>query len=235
MTVRASDGHAFDDQTITITVNDVAEAPVIGSNGGGPTASITVNENQTAVTDVDATDPDLPAQTLTYSLVGGTDQAKFNINSGTGVLTFISAPNFELPTDSDTNNTYVVTVRASDGTLFDDQTITVTVANVNEQPTLAATGATIPYTEDTPSEDHAVTLFTGVAVSAVEPGQNLDQLVLTVSNVVDTSERLSIDGSIVALTTAIRPDGQRHCRVNVAFSGTTATVTVEIRRHQRGR
>ena len=227
VTVRASDGAAFDDQTITITVNDVAEAPVIGSNGGGPTASITVNENQTAVTDVDATDPDLPAQTLTYSLVGGTDQAKFNIDSGTGVLTFISAPNFESPTDSDTNNSYVVTVRASDGTLFDDQTITVTVANVNEQPTLAATGATIPYTEDTPSEDHAVTLFTGVAVSAVEPGQNLDQLILTVSNVVDTSERLSIDGSIVALVTGnCRPRPPTACRSSVAFTGTTATVTV---------
>ena len=227
VTVRASDGAAFDDQTITITVNDVAEAPVIGSNGGGPTASITVNENQTAVTDVDATDPDLPAQTLTYSLVGGTDQAKFNIDSGTGVLTFISAPNFESPTDSDTNNTYVVTVRASDGTLFDDQTITVTVANVNEQPTLAATGATIPYTEDTPSEDHAVTLFTGVAVSAVEPGQNLDQLILTVSNVVDTSERLSIDGSIVALTNgnSVGPT-VNGLTASVAFSGTTATVTV---------
>ena len=226
VTVRASDGAAFDDQIITITVNDVAEAPVIGSNGGGPTASITVNENQTAVTDVDATDPDLPAQTLTYSLVGGTDQAKFNIDSGTGVLTFISAPNFESPTDSDTNNTYVVTVRASDGTLFDDQTITVTVADVNEQPTLAATGATIPYTEDTPSEDHAVTLFTGVAVSAVEPGQNLDQLILTVSNVVDTSERLFIDGSTISLVAGDSVTATNGMSVNVVFTGNTATVTV---------
>jgi hypothetical protein len=227
VTVRASDGAAFDDQTITITVNDVAEAPVIGSNGGGPTASITANENQTAVTDVDATDPDLPAQTLTYLLVGGTDQAKFNINSGTGVLTFISAPNFESPTDSDTNNSYVVTVRASDGTLFDDQTITVTVANVNEQPTLAATGATIPYTEDTPSEDHAVTLFTGVAASAVEPGQNLDQLVFTVSNVLDLGELLSIDGSTVPLVAGNSTTATNGMSVNVASAGNTATVTVE--------
>ena len=47
--MRASDGTLFDDQTITVTVNDVAEAPVIGSNGGGPAASVSMNENQTGV------------------------------------------------------------------------------------------------------------------------------------------------------------------------------------------
>ena len=142
------------------------------------------------------------------------------------MLTFIGAPNFEFPTDSDTNNTYVVRVRATDGTLFDEQTITVTVANVNEQPTLAATGATITYTEDTPSEDHAVTLFTGVAVSAVEPGQNLDQLVFTVSNVLDLGELLSIDGSTVALVAGNSTTATNGMSVNVAFTGNTATVTV---------
>ena len=112
VTVRASDGAASDDQTITITVNDVAEAPVISSNGGGPTASITVNENQTAVTDVNATDPDQPPQPLTYTKVGGADEAKFSIDASTGVLTFISAPNFENPTDTaaDGSNTYTVIV-----------------------------------------------------------------------------------------------------------------------------
>ena len=117
-------------------------------------------------------------------------------------------------------------MRASDGTLFDEQTITVTVADVNEQPTLAATGATIPYTEDTPSEDHSVTLFTGVAVSAVEPGQNLDQLILTVSNVVDTSERLFIDGSTISLVAGNSVTATNGMSVSVVFTGNTATVTV---------
>jgi hypothetical protein len=35
---------------------------------------------------VTATDADLPAQTLSYSIVGGADAAKFSINASTGAL-----------------------------------------------------------------------------------------------------------------------------------------------------
>ena len=137
VTVRAFDGAAFDDQTITVTVTDANEAPVITSNLGGATASINVNENSTAVTTVTATDQDVPAQTLTYSLAGGADQGKFAINSSTGVLTFIAAPNFEAPTDVGTDNAYDVVVRVTDNgapNLHDDQAITVHVQDVNEAP-----------------------------------------------------------------------------------------------------
>ena len=48
---------------------------------------------------------------------------------------FKTAPNYESPTDSGANNNgYVVKVRASDGELHDEQTITVIVTNVNEHP-----------------------------------------------------------------------------------------------------
>jgi hypothetical protein len=47
-----------------------------------------------------------------------------------GVLTFLAAPDFETPTDSDGNNTYVVKVQATDGTTTDTQLITVTVTDV---------------------------------------------------------------------------------------------------------
>ena len=60
-----------------------------------------------------ATDPDSPS--LTYSIVGGSDSAKFQINASTGALSFVKAPNFDVPTDADHNNSYIVQVRASDG------------------------------------------------------------------------------------------------------------------------
>ncbi len=60
-------------------------------------------------------DPDLPGQTLGYSITGGADAAKFNINSSTGDLTFAAAPDFESPTDVGGNNIYDVTVQVSDG------------------------------------------------------------------------------------------------------------------------
>jgi VCBS repeat-containing protein len=150
--VNAFDGTATTSQAVAVTVTNVNEAPVIDSNGGGATATVPVNENTTAVTTVHATDPDA-GTTLVYSISGGADAGKFTINASTGVLSFISAPDFEAPTDADGNNSYIVQVRAFDGALQDDQTITVNVADVAEGPvdtqgptsvgfTLAAAGAT---------------------------------------------------------------------------------------------
>ncbi len=113
-------------------VND--NTPVITSNGGGATASINVAENSTVVTTITATDADLPAQTLTYSIVGGADSSLFSISSTTGALTFITGRNFETPADAGANNVYDVTVRVDDGTNWDDQSIAVTITNVNEAP-----------------------------------------------------------------------------------------------------
>ena len=112
-------------------VND--NSPIIVSNGAGATAGISVTENSTVVTTVLATDADLPAESITYSIVSDIDSldaAKFSIDSVTGVLTFIAAPDFESPTDSDGNNTYVVKVQATDGTTTDTQLITVTLTDV---------------------------------------------------------------------------------------------------------
>lgn len=132
--VQVSDGVLTDTQTITVTVTDVVEsgnsAPVITSNGGGSTASISIAENTTAVTTVVATDADL--DTLTYSIIGGADQAKFTINSSTGALAFATGPNFESPTDADSNNQYIVQVQVSDGTATDTQTITITITDAVE-------------------------------------------------------------------------------------------------------
>src|SRR5207237_44936 len=109
--------------TISLTVNPVNDAPVIVSDGGGDTAAVSVPENTTAVTTVHATDVDSP--TLTYSIIGGSEAGQFQINASSGALSFITAPDFENPGDSDHNNTYVVQVRASDGSLTDAQTLSV--------------------------------------------------------------------------------------------------------------
>jgi Ca2+-binding RTX toxin-like protein len=103
---------------------------VITSNGAGAGASINVAENSTAVTTVTATDADAGA-TLTYSVTGGADAAKFTINASTGELTFVSAPDFEAPTDAGGNNVYDVQVQVSDGTNTDTQDIAITVTNVS--------------------------------------------------------------------------------------------------------
>ncbi len=107
-------------------VND--NAPVITSNGGGASASINVAENTTAVTTVTSTDADT-SPTATYSISGGADAALFAINSATGALSFISAPDYEAPAAVGADNVYNVTVQVSDGLNTDSQALAVTVTN----------------------------------------------------------------------------------------------------------
>ncbi|MDJ0830713.1 MAG: DUF4347 domain-containing protein, partial [Desulfobacterales bacterium] len=105
--------------------------PVITSNGGGPTANINVVENTTAVTTVTATDAD-PGDVPTFSISGGADAALFDIDTNSGDLTFKTHPDFENPTDSNTDNLYEVEVTADDGNGgMDTQTISVTVTNAD--------------------------------------------------------------------------------------------------------
>ena len=119
-----------DAQLISVSVTDVNEAPTI------TTADlVTIDENETAVLDVNATDVngDTEGNGLTYSLTGGVDQGTFAIDSNTGLLSFTTAPDFENPGDSGADNTYEVEVTVTDSTgLTDVQPISVSVSDVNE-------------------------------------------------------------------------------------------------------
>ncbi|ASJ73793.1 DUF4347 domain-containing protein [Granulosicoccus antarcticus] len=113
----------------TANIANVNDAPVIISDGGGATASVSVDENQTSVTTVMASDEDAGA-TQSYSLSGGLDQAAFTIDAGTGVLTFNVAPDYEI------KNTFEVKVTVTDNDgLTMDQFLTINVQDVNEIPT----------------------------------------------------------------------------------------------------
>lgn len=139
--VQAKTGDLFDNQTITVKVADANEfTPVISSNGGGTSATVSILENAKAVTTVKAADADKSAK-VTYSIAGGADRALFSINATTGALAFKTAPNFEAPKDAGKNNVYDVIVKASDGTKFDQQTLAIKVGNVNEfAPVITSNG-----------------------------------------------------------------------------------------------
>jgi VCBS repeat-containing protein len=223
--VRASDGTLFDDQAIAVTVTGVNDnSPIITSNGADATASVSVAENTTAVTTVAATDADLPTQTLTYSIVGGVDAAKFSIVSGTGVLSFVSAPNFEAPTDSGTNNVYDVIVRASDGTLFDDQAIAVTVTGVNDNsPIITSNGGGATASINVLENTTAVT--TVVATDADLPAQTLSYSILSTAGT-DFS-KFSISSSGV-LTFNSAPDYENPQDVGGTAGDNAYVVNVQV-------
>ena len=96
--------------------------PVIDSS----TTTYSVLENQTSAFTVTASDAD--GDTLAYSISSGADSALMSINSS-GVVTFISSPDFEAPSDANTDNNYQITVTVSDGTLSDSENFTVIVTN----------------------------------------------------------------------------------------------------------
>lgn len=118
-------------QNVTVTVLNVDESPVFST-----VATISASENQTIVATIAATDPELSA--VTYSITGGTDSAKFNINSTTGALTFKTAPNYESPDDANADRIYSVQVTASDGLKTAVRAFSITLTNVNETPSITS-------------------------------------------------------------------------------------------------
>jgi hypothetical protein len=127
ITINVSDGTATDSETIQVTVNEVNEAPVlspIGDQNGAVGNEVTFDAN--------ATDADIPANTLTFSLDAGAP-AGATINASTGVFSWTPGSSGAFP----------VTVRVTDnGTpqLFDTETITINVAAGGAPPVLAAIG-----------------------------------------------------------------------------------------------
>ena len=147
--VQVSDGIETVTQDLTVTVADVPEntAPVITST------AFTVNENTTTVGTIVATDAEGDA--LTYS-ISGDDAALFTIDPATGELSFVAAPDFEVPGDASLDNIYNVQVQVSDGIETVTQDLTVTVADVPEVPpltvTIAATDNAASEQGDNPGE-----------------------------------------------------------------------------------
>ena len=140
--VRATDeGNLRGELKVTVTVNDLNEAPEFTSSSKSRT-SFSYPENETSVLyTYQATDPE--RGTITWS-VSGTDDDDFDITSdsrGRGVLAFANVPDFENPADSNGDNDYLVTIEAYDGrhTATLEVVVTVTNSSGTEEPTITTT------------------------------------------------------------------------------------------------
>jgi len=160
-----SDGKASDSLSITVTVTDdpsdnvVNNAPVFSS---GTTASAMENQTGTGYT---ATATDADNDSLSFVISGGADQAFFTINQNTGVLAFLSAPDFENPGDSNLDNDYQVQLSVNDVKTSVYLTVTVTVTddisdNINNAP--AYTGSKVIIVD----ENQTDTLYRAIATDA---------------------------------------------------------------------
>ena len=189
---------------VTITVINVDEPPTI--TFGDPTLAITgstsasYTENDTAaVAPYTATGPG--ASSATWSL-SGDDSGEFAISGGE--LRFATSPDFEAPTDADTDNVYNVTVNVSDGTNDASLNVDVTVTNADEDGTLTLSsdqpevGAELTATLDDP--DGGVTGETWQWAREADDASYAD-----------------IDGATSAAYTPVDDDDGKHLRVTVNY------------------
>ncbi len=156
-------------QVLTITVTDENDNVPVFANGATTTVAYAENAT-TAVTTVLATDADA-GQTVTFTLSGGADAGQFSLSS-TGELTFNTAPDFEMPTDTGSDNRYEVTITATDGQsppMTAMQALTITVTDMNDNAPVFAGGTTVAvaYAENATKE-----VTTAVATDA-DAGQTV--------------------------------------------------------------
>ena len=152
---------------VTIMVTDRNEAPEIMQSGLAISgqSSIRYAENGTdEVATYTAYGPD--AASATWSL-SGADARDFSISATGGVLTFRSSPDYEAPADADTNNVYMVTVKAYDRTriYMTERNVTVTVTDVDEGLAISGPSST-DYAENDTDEVATYTAYGPDAASA---------------------------------------------------------------------
>ena len=112
---------------VNLTVTAVNDDPIFSSG-----STYSVNEGNSTVTTLSASDPDGDA--LTFSLSGGVDQSLFALESSSGALTFLIAPSFSNPTDHDADNQYHLMVTVSDASSSFTQGIVISVLEVEAPP-----------------------------------------------------------------------------------------------------
>ena len=190
-------------QNVTITVTN--ENETIDLQGSD---AVDYAENGTGdVAQYTATDPE--NSTITWDLAGE-DESLFLISSS-GVLTFVSSPDFEAPGDQGPNNKYQVTIEAYDDTATPATlAVTVTVTDVNEPPTYPTPTDTREVTENMAAGQPI-----GIPVAAVHPDAN-DPLTYTLGGT---------DASSFDIDTST---GQLKTEAALDFEGTQKTYSVTI-------
>ncbi|MDG1090588.1 MAG: cadherin domain-containing protein, partial [Flavobacteriaceae bacterium] len=211
--LETSDGSATYSKTLTITVNDVNEAPT-----DIDLSATTVDENLTSgtiiggltTTDVDSGD------TFTYTLVGGgSDNDSFSI-SGTNLVTGAGF-------DFEIKNSYSIVIQTSDGSATYSKTLTIAVNDVNEASTdidLSATAVDENLTSGTvvgglnTTDVDSGDTFTYTLVDGVGSDDNAS---FSISGGSGGSYALDFDGSNDHVTTSI--DADRNVMPSTTWSG----------------
>ena len=177
---------------LRFTAPDATAPTITGpASATGATSAISISESSTAVHTFTAN------ESVTWSK-GGTDGSFFAINSSSGVLT-ITARDFESAADNGSNNTYIVTITATDGASnATTQTLTVTITNLNEAPTITTASSATTHAITQAENISSVVTY---AATDVDAGASLS-FSISGSDAAD----FAINSSSGVLTFAVNPD-----------------------------
>lgn len=161
-------------------------------------------------------------ESVTWSIVGGADQARYEISGSTLRWASNGTKDFEAPDDTDTNNTYIVDVRATDtGGLFTDQTITGTVTDVGEWAAVT--------TQNTTSQGDPKT-FSSYAIGAASASRVVVAVIGWGNAIGRTITSVTIGGVAATLVQASSAAGTANyigVYYAVVPTGTTADVVID--------
>ena len=161
LSYRASDTAGNPAQPVTRLVEVFNQPPIILTSN-----SVSVLENNSFVIDVKATDGDT-AQILNYSIIAGLDEALFKINTITGALSFINAPDYELPRDSNLDNFYEVRIRITDG--YSDTDFDLKVKVIDKWENSVPSSLSLDYSSINENRPAGSTVGT---FEAIDPDEN---------------------------------------------------------------
>ena len=222
VTVSVHDGNPDNtvDDTITVTINvtDSNEPPVLTGQ-----SAVNYPENGDApVHTYTATDPE--GAKIDWSLKGD-DASEFSIDGG--VLAFEEPPNYESPSDSDTDKEYSVTVVATDGKNPVEHPVTVTLTDVNDPPSFDPGAVDRTVDEKTPPGGRV-----GLPVSA-EDEDARDALTYSLGGPDSASFGIGSNTGLITVGTGTRLDSETRTSYEVTVTATdssytSATITVTI-------
>ncbi|MDA3874927.1 MAG: PKD domain-containing protein [Kiritimatiellae bacterium] len=212
ITVRAEDsGSLFIEDTFMVTVTAVNDTPVVSN----AVADFTVDEDAADSTinltdifsDIEDTDSD-----LTYTVVSNSNPSLVtpSIDLGTDILTLDYLAN--------QNGTVTITVRAEDsGSLFIEDTFTVTITAVNDTPTVD--NAVADFTVD---EDAADSVFdlTNIFSDIEDADSDLTYIVISNSNPSLVTSSIDLGTDELTLDYQLNQFGTAEITVRATDSGT---------------
>ena len=118
---------------VNITINSINDAPSIDI-----ASTLTVSENQTAITTISISDVDEDELTLT---LGGTDASSLNLSTE-NVLSFKEAPDYE------TKDNYSINLSLTDGTETVEKDISILITDINDAAPVFTSSATFNAPEN---------------------------------------------------------------------------------------